>query len=51
MHIEDGMRSGLSEAEARRQAMIQLGGLEQTKAGYRGPCATSKEKTGAPLST
>ena len=35
MHIEDGVRSGLSEEEARRQAMIQLGGLEQTKAAYR----------------
>jgi predicted permease len=35
MHIEDGVRSGLSEEEARRQAMIKLGGLEQTKAAYR----------------
>ncbi len=35
MHIEHSMRSGLSEAEARRQALIQLGGLEQTKIVYR----------------
>ncbi len=35
MYIEDGMRSGLSEAEARRQALIQLGGLEQTKIAHR----------------
>lgn len=35
MHIEDGMRAGLSEREARRQALIQLGGLEQTKQAYR----------------
>ena len=31
MHIEDGMRAGLSAGEARRQAMIRLGGLEQAK--------------------
>ena len=35
MHVEDGMRAGLSEEEARRQAMIRLGGLEQTKIAYR----------------
>lgn len=35
MHVEDGMRAGLSEQEARRQAMIHLGGLEQTKMAYR----------------
>jgi predicted permease len=35
MHIEDGMRSGLSAAEARRQALIRHGGLEQTKTVYR----------------
>src|SRR5271154_2910553 len=35
MHIEDGVRSGLSHEEARRQALIKLGGLEQTKAAYR----------------
>lgn len=35
MHIEDGVRSGLSEQEARRQALIRLGGLEQAKQAYR----------------
>ncbi len=35
MHIEDGMRAGLSAEEARRQAMIRLGGLEQAKMAYR----------------
>jgi predicted permease len=31
LHIEDNLRSGLPPAEARRQALIKLGGLEQTK--------------------
>ena len=35
MHVEDGVRAGLSEEEARRQAMIRLGGLEQAKIAYR----------------
>jgi predicted permease len=35
MHIEDNVRSGLSKAEARRQALIYLGGLEQTREAYR----------------
>ena len=35
MHIEDNVRSGMSEPEARRQALIRLGGLEQTKESYR----------------
>ena len=35
MHIEDGMRDGLSEEEARRQALIKLGGAEQTRQAYR----------------
>jgi predicted permease len=42
MHIEDGVRSGLSEQEARRRALIRLGGLEQTKQAYR-------ERRGLPL--
>jgi putative ABC transport system permease protein len=32
---EDGLRSGLSEAEARRRALIRLGGAEQTRQSYR----------------
>src|SRR5215469_4596346 len=35
MHIEDGVRSGLSREEARRQALIRLGGLEQSKIALR----------------
>ncbi len=35
MHIEEGMRAGLSEQEARRQALIRLGGAEQTRQAYR----------------
>ena len=31
MHIEDNLRAGLSPQEARRRALIKLGGLEQTK--------------------
>jgi predicted permease len=35
MHIEEGMRAGLTEQEARRQALIKLGGVEQTRQAYR----------------
>jgi predicted permease len=35
LHIEDGVRSGLSAAEARRRALIRLGGLEQAKIAHR----------------
>ena len=35
MHTEDGMRAGLSAEEARRQALIRLGGVEQTRQAYR----------------
>jgi predicted permease len=35
MHIDDGVRSGLSLEEARRQALIRLGGAEQTRQAYR----------------
>jgi putative ABC transport system permease protein len=35
MHTEDGIRAGLSAEEARRQALIKLGGLEQTRQAYR----------------
>ncbi len=35
MHIEDNLRSGMPPAEARREALIKLGGVEQTKEGYR----------------
>lgn len=35
MQIEDNRRSGMTPQEARRQALIKLGGLEQTKEIYR----------------
>jgi macrolide transport system ATP-binding/permease protein len=35
MHIDDAIRAGLNPKEARRQALIKLGGLEQTRTAYR----------------
>jgi len=35
LHIDDGIRAGLSAAEARRQALIRLGGAEQTRQAHR----------------
>src|SRR5580692_8896827 len=35
LQIEDNLRSGMSAQEARRQALIKLGGIEQTKEAYR----------------
>ncbi|AXC14253.1 permease [Acidisarcina polymorpha] len=35
MHIEDNVRSGMTLKEARRQALIQLGGFEQTQQAWR----------------
>jgi len=35
MHIADNLRVGMSAGEARRQALIKLGGLEATKEAYR----------------
>jgi predicted permease len=35
LHTEDGIRAGLTPAEARRQALIRLGGAEQTRQAYR----------------
>jgi predicted permease len=35
MHIEDNLRAGMTAAEARRRALIKLGGVEQTKEIYR----------------
>ena len=35
MHIEDNIRAGMTPEEARRQALIKLGGVEQTKENYR----------------
>jgi len=35
MHVDDNLRSGMTPEEARRRALIQLGGMEQTKQAYR----------------
>ncbi len=35
IHTDEGIRAGLTECEARRQALIKLGGLEQTRQAYR----------------
>src|SRR5690349_18481278 len=35
LHIEDNLRCGMTPVEARRQALIKLGGVEQTKEIYR----------------
>ena len=35
MHIEDNLRLVMTPEEARRQAMIKLGGIESTKEAYR----------------
>ena len=34
-HIDDNLRAGMSPAEARRQAVLRLGGVESTKENYR----------------
>ena len=35
LHVDDNLAEGMSAGEARRQAMLQLGGLEQTKENVR----------------
>src|SRR5262245_7567695 len=35
MHIEDNLRAGMTAEEARRQALLKLGGMESTKEAYR----------------
>jgi len=35
LHIDENLRAGMPPEEARRQALMQLGGLEQTKESYR----------------
>jgi putative ABC transport system permease protein len=35
MHVDDGIRSGLSPEEARRRALIKLGGTEQPRQAHR----------------
>lgn len=35
MHLEDNVRAGMNPLEARRQALIELGGMDQAKEHYR----------------
>ena len=35
MHVEDNLRAGMTPEQARRDALLQLGGVEQTKQAYR----------------
>ncbi len=35
MHIDDGVRAGLTPAQARREAILKLGGIETTRENYR----------------
>jgi len=42
LHIEDNLRAGMSQAQARREAIMRLGGLEQIKEAYR-------ERMGLPM--
>src|SRR5260370_4918544 len=42
LHIEDNLRAGLDAVEAKREALMKLGGLEQSKEIYR-------ERRGLPL--
>jgi macrolide transport system ATP-binding/permease protein len=42
LHIDDNLRAGMSPAHARREAIMKLGGVEQTKENYR-------ERRGLPL--
>ena len=35
LHVEDNLRAGMSPEEAKRRAMLTLGGVEQTKERYR----------------
>jgi predicted permease len=35
MHIEDKVRAGITPDEARREAMLEMGGVERTKQAYR----------------
>jgi predicted permease len=35
LHIEDNLRAGMTQEAARREALMKLGGVEQTKENYR----------------
>jgi hypothetical protein len=42
LHIEDNLHAGMSPVQARREAIMKLGGIEQIKENYR-------ERRGLPL--
>jgi hypothetical protein len=42
LHIEDNLRAGVNAEQARRQALIKLGGIEQTK-------EADRERKGLPM--
>jgi predicted permease len=42
LHIDDNLRAGMSPAQARREALMKLGGVEQTKENFR-------ERRGLPI--
>ena len=35
MHVDDNIRAGMTMGEARRDALVKMGGFEQTRQGYR----------------
>src|SRR5690242_10695536 len=35
LHVEEGLRAGLTQEQAKREALMKLGGVEQTKENYR----------------
>src|SRR5690606_32955970 len=35
MHVDDNLRAGMTPEEARRRALLQLGGLESTRQAWR----------------
>ena len=35
MHVDDNVRAGMTPAEARRNAIVKLGGVESTRQAYR----------------
>jgi predicted permease len=42
LHIDDNLRAGMPQVQARKEALMKLGGIEQTKENYR-------ERRGLPL--
>jgi len=47
LHIEDNLRLGMTEEQARRSALLQLGGVESTKENYRERSTVAVRRTHA----